>query len=224
MTMQATDIVKDPLLTSVLEASDRARQQCLSLLDFLDSNRSYTRSTNSDPTELSPDEKSFKLGVSKQQKRLYACLAQLRGLNRDAVLEVRATKQVTADGRAEVDALHLQLQNLYYEMRHLTGEIAACEDYDHPYAHLPLISEEDYLSSHPEHQSLSSHDLMIARINHEHAERLALESKRQELLKTKKELIAENKKRKEKLEGLDRDVEKFLDGSKPIQDTLKVDI
>ena len=30
----------------------------------------------------------------------------------------------------EIDALHLQLQNLYYEQRHLRGEIAGCEDYE----------------------------------------------------------------------------------------------
>lgn len=54
---------------------------------------------------------------------------------------------------------------------------------------------------------------MIARINHEHAEREALEQSRQGLLKKKQSLIADNKKRKEDLASLDKDLEKFIDVS-----------
>lgn len=52
---------------------------------------------------------------------------------------------------------------------------------------------------------------MIARINHEHAEREKLEQARQELLKHKQALIAENKKRKDGLANLDQDLERFID-------------
>lgn len=54
---------------------------------------------------------------------------------------------------------------------------------------------------------------MIARINHEHAEREKLEQARQELLKRKQALIAENNKRKEDLASLDQDLERFIDVS-----------
>ena len=54
---------------------------------------------------------------------------------------------------------------------------------------------------------------MIARINHEHAEREKLEQARQELLKRKQALIAENKKRKDDLASLDADLERFIDVS-----------
>lgn len=52
---------------------------------------------------------------------------------------------------------------------------------------------------------------MIARINHEYAEREKLEQARQELLKRKQALIAENKKRKDDLANLDQDLERFID-------------
>ena len=52
---------------------------------------------------------------------------------------------------------------------------------------------------------------MTARINHEHAEREALEHERLGLLKKKQALIAENKKRKDDLASLDSDLEKFID-------------
>ena len=70
------------------------------------------------------------LELSKQQKLLYTYLAQLRGHNRNAIFAVRNTKQSTAEARQEIDRLHLQLQNLYYEQRHLRGEISACESYE----------------------------------------------------------------------------------------------
>lgn len=54
---------------------------------------------------------------------------------------------------------------------------------------------------------------MVARIDHEKAEREALEQQRQELLKRKAKLIAENKKRKDDLANLDKDLERFIDVS-----------
>lgn len=58
---------------------------------------------------------------------------------------------------------------------------------------------------------------MIARIEHELQEREKLEASRQELLKKKQSLIAENKKREDDLASLDNDLEKFIDAAKPIQ-------
>jgi THO complex subunit 5 len=57
---------------------------------------------------------------------------------------------------------------------------------------------------------------MVARIEHEHAERKALEEQRVTLFEKKKGLIAENKKRKDDLAKLDRDLEKFIEAAEPI--------
>lgn len=54
---------------------------------------------------------------------------------------------------------------------------------------------------------------MYARIEHERAEREGLEQRRQELLKRKQKLIAENMRRKEDLANLDQNLEKFIDVS-----------
>ena len=70
---------------------------------------------------------------------------------------------------------------------------------------------EEFFALHPEHKDSSPHDLMVARITHEHAEREKMEQARQELLKQKQALIAENKKRKEDLANLDQDLEHFID-------------
>ncbi|KAL4815902.1 Fms-interacting protein-domain-containing protein [Aspergillus spinulosporus] len=196
------DIVSDPSLLPVLNIAAETRDLCHKLLSLLD-----------------PSGASDQLSESPQavQKQLFALLAQLRGQNRDAIFRVRETKQRTAEARQEIDRLHLQLQNLYYEQRHLTGEIAACQSYDHKYRSLPLIPVEEFLELHPEHRESDEHELMVARINHEHAEREKLEQARQELLKRKQALITENNKRKEDLASLDQDLEKFIDAAKPIQ-------
>ncbi|PGH01938.1 hypothetical protein AJ79_07769 [Helicocarpus griseus UAMH5409] len=200
--MPVDDIVSDPSLLPVLKTSAETLSQCQNLLAMLDPS-----------TLVSPPAQDMVLSISKQQKLVFSLLSHLRGLNRDAIFNVRATKQATAEARQEIDRLHLHLQNLYYEQRHLNGEIAACESYDHKYLSLPLIPVEEFLAIHPELSEADPNELMIARINHEHAEREKLEQARQELLKRKQALIAENKKRKDDLANLDQDLERFIDKS-----------
>ncbi|KAL4952848.1 phosphatidylinositol-glycan biosynthesis class S protein-domain-containing protein [Aspergillus filifer] len=202
------DIVSDPSLLPVLNTAAETRDLCQKLLSLLD-------------PSLAPDQ--ILESPQTVQKHLFALLARLRGQNRDAIFRVRDTKQRTAEARQEIDRLHLQLQNLYYEQRHLTGEIAACESYDHKYRSLPLIPEEEFKALFPEHNESSEHDLMVARIAHEHAEREKLEQARQELLKRKQALITENKKRKEDLASLDQDLEKFIDHVLPIMSVKQED-
>ena len=119
--MTTNDIVKDPFLQQVISTSNRAREQCMNLVDVAEANAISSAQSPS---------LNFQLEMSKHQKLLYSYLAQLRGLNRNAVFGVRNTKQVTAEARQEIDRLHLQLQNLYYEERHLRGEIGACQSYE----------------------------------------------------------------------------------------------
>ena len=69
------------------------------------------------------------------------------------------------------------------------------------------------MAQHPEKADLDENALTIARIEHEHKGRLALEEKRQKLLKKKEGLIAANKKRKDDLANLDKDLEKFIETS-----------
>lgn len=83
----------------------------------------------------------------------------------------------------------------------------------HRYQQLPLIALEEFLSQSPDLASADEKTLMFARINHELSEREALEQARQGLLKKKQSLIADNKKRKEDLASLDKDLETFIDVS-----------
>ncbi|KAI8632169.1 hypothetical protein F5Y19DRAFT_353303 [Xylariaceae sp. FL1651] len=289
--MALDKIVTDPELATVLAASRDTRLQALNLVDQI---------AAAGPIEAASTD--AQLETSKQQKLLITNLAQLRGLHRAANFAARQTKAQTSEARQEVDRLHLQLQNLYYEQRHLQGEIAACESYElvpaasvsspgqetqkrpeaeglpvvlapiasnqhipdsknigekklagaaiigslpmctylnsihnsycypvtevaqelidirnsHSYQQLPLLPVEEFLTLKPEHAADDENALMVARIEHERSEREALEQKRMELLKRKQKLIADNKRRKDDLSNLDKELEKFIDSAKPI--------
>jgi THO complex subunit 5 len=77
-----------------------------------------------------------------------------------------------------------------------------------------------FLVEFPEHSSATEHDLMTARIEHEHQVRVKLEERRQEKLKQKQKLIAEVKKGKDDLTKLDGMVEKFIEAAEPISKAL----
>lgn len=121
--MQTYEIVTDEGLVALLRASTEARKQALEVIDLAE------QSASSDPAALAPllDRATE---AARRQRLLLANIAHLRTLHRKAYFSARDTKAQTAEARQEVDRLHLQLQNLYYEQRHLQGEITACENYE----------------------------------------------------------------------------------------------
>ncbi|EME79881.1 uncharacterized protein MYCFIDRAFT_112167, partial [Pseudocercospora fijiensis CIRAD86] len=189
--------ITDPTLLSVLSAAAESRRQCLEMLTFIEQNGASAY-------------ESSDLNLS--QKKLASRLAILRGLNRNAVMSVRATKQETTEARQEIDSLHLTLQNLFYEQRHLRGEIGACEEYDHKYLSLPMLPVEDFLAEHPQFLEASDHEVTIARIHAEYEARRALEEQRLKLVKRKLELEKETLGKKEELARLDLEIERWVAG------------
>jgi THO complex subunit 5 len=117
--MAIDKLVTEPGLASVLQISDQSRDQANTLVKLVDQ-----------IDVSSPATQAQKAEIAKQQTLLFTNIAHLRGLHRQACLAARDTKASTAEARQEVDRLHLQLQNLYYEQRHLQGEIAACVGYE----------------------------------------------------------------------------------------------
>jgi THO complex subunit 5 len=117
--MAIEGLVKEPSLATVLQISGHARDQATTLVNLM------AQSLEQDP--VSPE---LQAEISKAQKLLFTTVSHLRGLHRTAYFAARQTKAETTEARHEVDRLHLQLQNLYYEQRHLEGEISACESYE----------------------------------------------------------------------------------------------
>ncbi|RMZ82846.1 hypothetical protein DV737_g1941, partial [Chaetothyriales sp. CBS 132003] len=211
--MATENFVSDTSLLPLLHTSQAALSQAESMIQWLEQN-----AVSTSPTV------SAHLDLAKRQTRLNACLAKLRGQHRRATFEARATKQETAEAKQEVNRLLLQLQNLYYEQRHLMGEIGACESYDHAYMHLPLLSLDEYLALFPDQVGLPEQELMPVRIEHERQEREKMEQQRLELVKIKENLIKENGKKKEELRKTDEKLEAMIDTLGPLEEAFTKDI
>ncbi|KAG9783950.1 hypothetical protein KCU88_g2977, partial [Aureobasidium melanogenum] len=211
--MTIEDLITDPALQTLRYTSEATLAQTLSVLSWVEDHAST-------PTPSL----DLKLGLAQQQKILNAYLAKLRGLHRQAAFGVRATKQETAEARQEVDRLLLQLQNLYYEQRHLMGEIGACEGYDHAYMHLPIRPLDEYLALFPEHADLPEQELMPKRIEYERKEREKMEQERLELVKIKDGLVRENTRKKDELKKIDEKLEAMIDGFKSVEEALQKDL
>lgn len=210
--MPVDAIITSPLLTPCLATANATLQQSLTLIDFLSEHASTPTLTN------------LQMTVAKHQKLLQAYLSKLRLQTRKAAYTARTTKAETAEARKTVDALLLQLQNLYYEQRHLLGEIAACEDYSHPYRELPLIDEDEYLVLFPEQKGVSEEDLMPRRIEYEAEERRRMAKERSELVKVKERLVQENARRKEEMKKMDEKLEVWVDGLRGLEREMKKDL
>jgi len=210
--MTVEDAITDPLLTPVLTTAQATLQQALTIVDFL-TTHSSTSTT-----------RAHQLTVARHQKLLQAHLAKLRIQTRRAAYGARNTKTLTAEAKTEVDRLLLQLQNLYYEQRHLMGEISACEGYDHAFEKLPLIEVDEYLDLFPEQAVLTQEEMMPRRIEYEAAERRRMEEERLELMKVKERLVAENAKKKEELKKMDEKLEAWIEGLKPLKEELSKDL
>lgn len=128
--MVVTDLVSDKKLGAVLQTSGYAQDQASKLLQLLADVARVEEASISSEQQAS---------LSKEQKLLFTNISHLRGLHRSANFNARDTKAQTAEARHEVDRLHLQLQNLYYEQRHLEGEIEACESYEYVQAEGVLV-------------------------------------------------------------------------------------
>ncbi|KEF62947.1 uncharacterized protein A1O9_00921 [Exophiala aquamarina CBS 119918] len=211
--MAIENLISDPSLRPLLQTSQATLAQTSSALAWLQEH----------PVGQDPSLET-KLELSQQQKVLNAYLAKLRGQSRKAAFGARTTKQETAEARQEVDRLLLQLQNLYYEQRHLMGEIGACEGYDHAYTHLPLHPLDEYLSLFPEQADLSEQELMPLRIEHEKQEREKMEQERLALVKIKDALVKENTRKKDELKKMDEKLEAMIDGLEPLKEALQKDL
>ncbi|TKX25349.1 hypothetical protein C1H76_2582 [Elsinoe australis] len=213
-----TNIITDADLLRVLATAQQTRAHCVSMLDFLQQHKQSAPEPSQDDA----------LELSRLQKRLTSHLSLLRGQHRQAIYSARASKGQTATAKSEIDSLHLQLQNLFYEQRHLLGEIQGCEEYPHTYTTLSLQNEEEFLARKVEatemgdskysfKENMSPHDYMVARIKDEREERQRLDRERQELVKKKAELSKRNEGMRKELEKADKEIETWLDGQKKVE-------
>ncbi|EGG08057.1 uncharacterized protein MELLADRAFT_71565 [Melampsora larici-populina 98AG31] len=146
--------------------------------------------------------------------------ATLKAVNRLSSSTVGDCKSKTNQARAELDSIHLGLQNLVYERRHLEREIKKCHEFESEYQNIAIHPIEEFVSLMEASGTpvpSDSHELMLARLRYELAERKRFEGEKKELLQRKVKLSKDNDEKKAKLDELEKQLDQFVISTKEIQ-------
>ncbi|KAA1121918.1 hypothetical protein PGTUg99_035471 [Puccinia graminis f. sp. tritici] len=138
-----------------------------------------SRASASSSSTITPPEESFvdELEADENSILLAAPLfARLKSINRSSSSMVSSFKSQTQLIRNQVDQIHLDLQNLIYERRHLEKEIKKCQEFESEYQNISIHSLEEYFERNPEDkrdgpEEIDGHELMIKRLKFELSER-----------------------------------------------------
>jgi len=151
--------------------------------------------------------------------------ARLKAINRNSSSMLSTFKSQSHKLRNHVDQIHLDLQNLIYERRHLEKEIKKCQEFESEYQNISIHSLEEYFERNPEDKrdepdSIDAHELMIKRLKFELSERKRFEAEKKELLQKKLKLSKENDEKKSKLDELEKQLDRFVATAKEIQSKM----
>lgn len=162
-------------------------------------------------------------GEEVDRREIMARLVELRVWNRAAQGVVAGAKEATFTSRSAVESRQLSRQNLYYQHKHLRGEIERCEDFESRHENLDLVPESEFLESHPEAKELDEHQYILARLKDEEERRLELFVVKTRLQETRNRLAAEVKSLKEHLEdekAFSVHMDRILDACEPLRKAL----
>ncbi|PLW20706.1 hypothetical protein PCANC_07412 [Puccinia coronata f. sp. avenae] len=178
-------------------------------------------------TQKDPEETILDDLVSDQDLILLAAplFARMKSINRSSSSMLSSFKSQTQKVRNQVDQIHLDLQNLIYERRHLEKEIKKCQEFESEYQNISIHSLEEYFERNPDDNrdgmdEIDPHELMIKRLKFELSERKRFEAEKKELLQKKLKLSKENDEKKSKLDELEKQLDRFVVTAKEIQSKM----
>ncbi|XP_068167122.1 THO complex subunit 5 homolog [Antennarius striatus] len=168
--------------------------------------------------------------VEVEQKRMQSCIhfMNLKKLNRLAHMRLKRGRDQTHEAKQKVDVLHLQLQNLLYEVLHLQKEISKCLEFKSKHEEIDLVSEEEFYQEAPPEISRphltkdDSHQLTLARLDWELEQRKRLAEKYKESQATKEKIQKSIEVKKEHLTSLQPGLTAIMQASLPVQQYLSM--
>lgn len=166
--------------------------------------------------------------VEVEQKRMQSCILfmNLKKLNRLAHMRLKRGRDQTYEAKQKVDVLHLQLQNLLYEVLHLQKEISKCLEFKSKHEEIDLVTEEEFYKEAPQEISRpqltknDNHQLTLARLDWELEQRKRLAEKYKELQATKEKIQKSIEVKKEHLGSLQPGLNAIMQASLPVQQYL----
>lgn len=166
--------------------------------------------------------------VSESRIRCTLLFTILKKLNRLAHMRCKKARERTQESKQKVDSLHLQLQNLLYEVMHLKKEITKCLEFKSKDEEIELVSEAEFFRDAPNEISKpdvtkgDSHKLMLARLDWELEQRKKLAVQKEQFLKKKETLLKEIHTKKEFLDSLQPRLENILKATQPVQEYMNM--
>uniref|UniRef100_A0A2K6URM9 THO complex 5 n=1 Tax=Saimiri boliviensis boliviensis TaxID=39432 RepID=A0A2K6URM9_SAIBB len=162
----------------------------------------------------------------------YTCQELQRLMAEIQDLKSRGGKDVVRNGTsarrfARLDAYHLQLQNLLYEVMHLQKEITKCLEFKSKHEEIDLVSLEEFYKEAPPDISKAEvtmgdpHQQTLARLDWELEQRKRwLAEKYRECLSNKEKILKEIEVKKEYLSSLQPRLNSIMQASLPVQEYL----
>ncbi|KAM5194386.1 THO complex subunit 5 isoform 2-T2 [Mantella aurantiaca] len=165
-----------------------------------------------------------------EERRIKSCVhfMTLKKLNRLAHIRLKKARDQTHESKQKVDAYHLQLQNLLYEVMHLQKEITKCLEFKSKHEEIELVSVEEFYSeapsdiSKPDITSSDPHQQTLARLDWELEQRKRLAEKYKESLASKEKILKEIEVKKEYLNSLQPQLHNIMQASLPVQEYLSM--
>uniref|UniRef100_A0A8C2YVF4 THO complex 5 n=1 Tax=Cyclopterus lumpus TaxID=8103 RepID=A0A8C2YVF4_CYCLU len=165
-----------------------------------------------------------------EQRRMQSCIhfMNLKKLNRLAHMRLKRGRDQTHEAKQRVDVLHLQLQNLLYEVMHLQKEISKCLEFKSKHEEIDLVPEEEFYHeapqdiSRPQLTKNDPHQLTLARLDWELEQRKRLAEKYKESQTTKEKIQKSIEVKKEHLTSLQPGLNAIMQASIPVQEYLSM--
>uniref|UniRef100_A0A8I6AF30 THO complex subunit 5 n=1 Tax=Rattus norvegicus TaxID=10116 RepID=A0A8I6AF30_RAT len=169
------------------------------------------------------------VAIEIEERRIQSCVhfMTLKKLNRLAHIRLKKGRDQTHEAKQKVDAYHLQLQNLLYEVMHLQKEITKCLEFKSKHEEIDLVSLEEFYSEAPPNISKAEitmgdpHQQTLARLDWELEQRKRwLAEKYRECLSNKEKILKEIEVKKEYLSSLQPRLNSIMQASLPVQEYL----
>uniref|UniRef100_A0A8C5M0X0 THO complex subunit 5 n=1 Tax=Leptobrachium leishanense TaxID=445787 RepID=A0A8C5M0X0_9ANUR len=168
--------------------------------------------------------------VEIEERKLQSCVhfMTLKKLNRLAHIRLKKARDQTHEAKQKVDAYHLQLQNLLYEVMHLQKEITKCLEFKSKHEEIELVSLDEFYKEAPPEISKTDitnndvHQQTLARLDWELEQRKRLAEKYKESLASKEKILKEIDVKKEYLNSLQPQLNSIMQASLPVQEYLSM--
>ncbi|XP_077152974.1 THO complex subunit 5 isoform X3 [Ranitomeya variabilis] len=165
-----------------------------------------------------------------EEKRIQSCVhfMTLKKLNRLAHIRLKKSRDQTHEAKQKVDAYHLQLQNLLYEVMHLQKEITKCLEFKSKHEEIELVNVDEFYReappeiSKPETTSNDPHQQTLSRLDWELEQRKRLAEKYKESLAIREKILKEIEVKREYLNSLQPQLQSIMQASLPVQEYLSM--